>query len=200
MAPYLRPFLAVSDTTLRNAKGKRLPCKGLFSTHPLKRGSLLGFYNGTFTDAYPDAGSILCDYVFMLSDETYIVPEATIDARGKEMVDPAAYPLAMCNEPQGDRYPNVQTYELSRARRYILNMRGSAPVAALLFFTCRDVEAGEELFVSYGNEFRRDYPAPGRQRPEKPLRVAEHETVADLVRIYGACCSHVDSECFVEYE
>lgn len=203
MAPHVRPFLAVGPTTLTNGKGKRVECNGLFATRPLKRGRLLGFYNGRFTDRYPDGDSILRKYVFNLSDdETMIVPRSRVDERtGKEFVDPTEYPLAMCNEPPPDEPPNVQTYELTRAGKYVTRegLSPKTPVVALLFFACSDVAAGDELFVSYGNEFDRDYPVSLAQPPPR-LRVREQETVEDLVRTHGECCKHVDEECFTTYE
>ena len=152
MPPFVRPFLAVSQTTLRGPDGERLPFKGLFATRALPKGAFLGFYNGTFKEgSYGGRNS----YVFSLSD-FHVIPRMQ---RGKvsEILDP----LAMTNEPSASGQANVYAHEFSSANGVLPHLPGRTQIAAIGFFTCADVPAGSELFVHYGDKYSRaDYPNP----------------------------------------
>lgn len=163
MAPFIRPFLAVAQTTLRAPDGDaRLPFNGLFTTVDLPAGAFLGFYSGTFRDL-PAAGYRGRNhYAFSASDQ-YVVPRATLRSpEGERTVDPARYPLAMCNEPARGRAANVAVKEHTRAGAGVLpHLPTRTPIVALGFYTCRAVRAGEELFVHYGKAYTRThYPNP----------------------------------------
>ena len=72
MAPYIRPFLAVAQTTLRDpTNGEQYPFMGLYAGRDLPKGTFLGFYSGDIKDGdYNGKDS----YVFQLSD-VYIKPK-----------------------------------------------------------------------------------------------------------------------------
>lgn len=197
MAPFCRPFVAVAPTTLVDDAQRRLPMRGLFTTRPLKAGQFLGFYNGTFREG---------DYK---GRDTYVMSTSDFHIRPKKtrgVVDPAAYPLAMCNEPPNGSMANVVIHEFTRARGVLPHLPPTASIAAIGFFACRDVRAGEELFVHYGNRFAR--PLPGRSAGSKeeysvgvPCRIkkSECETPVQMMEALGLL-PHVDRECYVEYE
>ena len=89
MAPCIRPYMAVAQTTLSNGN-ERLPFHGLFATRPLPAGGFIGFYNGVFKEgAYRGRDS----YTMSTSDG-YIRP-----SRHKGGIDQRRYPVAMINEP-----------------------------------------------------------------------------------------------------
>lgn len=196
MAPYVRPFLAVAQTTLHGPDGTRYPFMGLFTTVDLPKGSFLGFYSGEFKEGeYRGKDS----YVFQLSD-VYIKPRKT--RRG---VDAARYPLAMCNEPRPGETASVAVVEFSTARDVITSLPPSTKIAALGFFTCRDVRGGEELSVHYGTRYHRGhYANPDDVDPlrlvGKPGRLlkAERQTPRHMAAAFGHF--YVDRECYIEYE
>ena len=185
MAPYCRPFLAVAPTTLRDDMNVRLPMHGLFTTQDLPAGSFLGFYNGVFRDG---------DYK---GRDTYVMSTSDFHIRPKKTrkrVDPAQYPLAMCNEPSATQEANVFLIEFTRAKHVLPHLPAKTSIAAVGFYTCRAVRAGEELFVHYGNRFARSYPVGTACRRNK----SECETPEDMMTAFGLH-KFVDRECYVEY-
>ena len=198
MAPFLRPFLAVAQTTLKNPKtGKRYPFNGLFTTVHLRKGSFLGFYSGAFKDGEFRGRDA---YVFSLSN-VYIQP-----TKVKGRIDATRYPLAMCNEPPPSTDANVCAVEFSKARGVIPQLPPNTDISALAFYTCRDVKGGEELFVHYGSRYDRSHydlykktanPLNLVGRPCKTLK-AEREMPIDMMRYFGLM--YVDPECYVELE
>lgn len=202
MAPFVRPFLAVARTTLASpVTGEQYPFHGLYATTDLPKGSFLGFYNGTFRDAGERGYRGKDSYVFTTSNE-YIVPKKT---RGR--VDPALYPLAMLNEPPRGSQANVVAVELSRAANVIPQLPPKTKIAAIGFFTCRAVNAGEELFVHYGARYsRRHYENPRGLAEEDlvgspcSLLKKDRQDPVELFRMFGLSHAYVDPECFVVYE
>ena len=204
MAPHYRPFLAIAQTTLTNVKTKkRFEFNGLFTTRHIGKGSFIGFYNGTFHDS-GEAGYRGKDaYVFTTSGQ-YIVPKRP---RGS-MPDPAKYPLAMANEPPRGTVANVTAVELTRARGVISQLPPNTQISAIGFFACRDIEAGEELFVHYGPRYNRNsYPnpedIPQQQLVGEPCKLLVKERqlpigLADEFDEFGVAYLHVDPECYVE--
>ena len=199
MAPFLRPFLATAQTTLRDpTTGERYPFHGLYTTVKLAKGSFLGFYSGVFKDGEYRGRDA---YVFSLSN-VHIRPRKV-----KGQIDPARYPLAMCNEPPVSVDANVCVVEHSKAKGVIPQLPDSSDIAALAFYTCRDVEGGEELFVHYGSNYNRSHYALYDQtanpltlvgRPCKILK-AEREMPIHMMRLFGLL-EYVDRECYVEVE
>lgn len=198
MAPFLRPFLAVSQTTLKHpATHERYPFYGLFTTVDLPKGSFLGFYSGVFRDGEFRGRNA---YVFSLSN-AYIRPKKV-----KGQIDPTRYPLAMCNEPPVSTDANVCAVEFSKARGVIPQLPPTSSISALAFYTCRAVRAGEELFVHYGAHYDRshyalyddvDDPLELVGRPCKTLK-AERELPMDMMQRFGLL--YVDKECYAELE
>ena len=197
MAPYIRPFLAVAQTTLRDpTSGEQYPFMGLYAGMDLPKGTFLGFYSGDIKDGdYTGKDS----YVFQLSD-VYIKPRKT-----RKGVDPVRYPLAMCNEPRPGETANVTTIEFSSAKDVIATLKPKTKIAALGFYTCRDVQGGEELFVHYGKRYHRGHyanpdgldPLDLVGKPGKLLKT-ERETPMQMAATFGLF--YVDKECYVEYE
>ena len=197
MAPCLRPFLAISQTTLSHPiTGTRYPFLGLFTTVDLEKGSFLGFYNGTFKEGeYRGTDS----YTFGVSDFHIRPPKKN----GK--VDAARYPIAMCNEPPVGVTANTFAVEMNSAKEAIPNLPSKARISALAYFTCRDVKAGEELFINYGKAYevnRKKYPHYGMTKesvgPSCRLTKKERELPVDMLKRFGIF--YVDNECYVEYE
>jgi len=198
MAPCLRPFLSVAQTTLVHPDtNARYPFDGLFTTVDLPKGAFLGFYSGSFRDGEYRGRDA---YVFSLST-VHVRPRKS---RGR--VDPTRYPLAMCNEPAAGTDANVSAVEFSKARDVIPRLPPNTDIAAVAFYTCRAVKAGAELFVHYGGAYdRRHYvgydpvadPATLVGRPCKVLK-REREMPADMMRRFGL--HYVDPECYAIME
>lgn len=198
MAPFLRPFLAVSQTTLKDpTTGERYPFHGLFTTVDIPKGSFLGFYSGVFRDGEFRGRDA---YVFSLSN-AYIRPK-----RVQGRIDPMRYPLAMCNEPPVSTDANVSTVEFAKAKGVIPQLPPASHISALAFYTCRAVRGGEELFVHYGVRYDRSHyafcdkvkdPMELVGRPCKTLK-AERELPMDMMRHFGLL--YVDKECYAEME
>jgi hypothetical protein len=196
MPPFLRPFLAVAQTTLTDpTTGECYPFNGLYTTVNLPKGSFLGFYNGDFEDGEFRGRD---SYVFSLSN-VHIRPQKV-----KGRIDSTRYPLAMCNEPPVSTVANVHVYEFSKAKGVIPQLKPTADVSALAFYTGRDVKGGAELFVHYGSHYDRSHYALYDQtenplalvgRPCKTLK-AERELPMDMMRHFGLM--YVDRECYVE--
>lgn len=202
MAPFLRPFLAVARTTLTSpVTGNQYPFHGLYATVDLPKGSFLGFYNGTFRHAGERGYTGKDSYVFTTSNE-YIVPKKT-----KGRVDPTRYPLAMLNEPPPGTTANVTAVEFVTAQHVIPQLAPRTKIAAIGFFACRAVAAGEELFVHYGARYnRRHYENPHDLPHDElvgkscTLLKKERERPTDMTALFGLSHAHVDPECFVVYE
>lgn len=196
MAPHVRPFLAVAQTTLQHpGTGARYPFHGLFTTVDLPAGAFLGFYNGVFKEGtYRGKDS----YVFSTSD-MYVKPKKT---RGTVLG--AAYPLAMANEPPRGSQANVMVVEFSRADGVVPQLPRKTRISALGFYTCRTVRAGEELFVHYGSAYYRghyDNPHGVEDLVGAPcsIKKAQRERPVDMAAAFGLQ-PYVPPECFVEYE
>lgn len=195
--PCIRPFLAVAQTTLTDPDTKeRYPFDGLFAGRNIPAGGFLGFYNGNFKDGtYRGKGA----YTFQLSD-MYVMPKPD---RRTGTVSSAEYPLAMCNEPPPGTTANVVQRELSTARHVIPQLPAKTGIAALGFYVCRDIRAGEELFLHYGTRYNRNHykahsngevvGAAGKikvQFMELPTLMMEHFGLQP----------YVPPDCFREYE
>lgn len=197
MPPYIRPFLATAQTTLRDpSTGEQYPFQGLYTTSDLPAGAFLGFYNGTFKDGSDYGGRNA--YVFSLS-YMHIIPRKT---RGR--VDARQYPLAMCNEPPPGTNASVAAVEHSNAAGVIPHLPPRTPIAALGFYTCRPVRAGDELFIHYGLDYHRGHYAnpdghtDARMLVGRPgfIRKRDRETPAQMAAHFGL--HYVDRECYVE--
>ena len=200
MAPYIRPFLLVSQTTLKNPNtNERYAFKGLFAGTDLPSGSFLGFYNGDFEDGEANVGGRRGSYVFQLST-AYITPR-----KGKKgAIDPAEYPLAMCNEPKHGDTANVFTHEFTSAKNVIRSLPEKTKLAALGFYTGRNILAGEELFVHYGDDYGRGHYAKPLDNPTqivgsrcKPLLKQFRETPSQMAEAFGL--EFVDRACYAVY-
>jgi hypothetical protein len=200
MPPFVRPFLAVSQTTLTNVNGKRHPFHGLFTTLDIPKGGFIGFYNGEYHQTEkPYNGRDA--YVFTTSDG-YIKP-----SRKKKAVDPAAYPIAMMNEPRPSESANVCAVELSSAKNVIPHRKPSTKIGAVGVYACRKIKAGEEIFINYGRHYKRNhYDNPDGIDPYKlvgpPCKILkeDREPVQQMQRAFGIEFVTVDPECYVLYE
>ena len=104
--PLIRPFLAVSQTTLHDPEtGNRYPFNGLFAGQFLPKGSFPGFYNGDFKDGYFKGAVSTCSKcrICLLSWP-------------KKINDIEFYILAMCNEPEPGSVANVTQHEFTKAK------------------------------------------------------------------------------------
>lgn len=226
MAPYVRPFYAISQTTLRDAAGYRYPFHGGFTTVNLPAGALLGFYNGSFKpvgakgyarrnrNAFGTSDFIIVPKYRGAQEEGSSDDDETLDERHarKEASVPvpkgaAAYPLALINEPPAGQVANVMAAEVSRAKDHIMSLPGRTPIAALAYYATRDIRAGEELFVHYGPGYRRThYDNPLGKAPEdlvgkaSTIPKAQRETVRDLARRFGPQFEIVPKDCYVVYD
>lgn len=199
MAPFIRPFLVVSQTTLTDpTSGERYPFHGLFAGEDLALGAFLGFYNGIFKDGtYRGKGK----YTFSTSD-MYVRPRST-----KNGISAVEYPLAMCNEPAPESTANVCNVEFTKADKVIPQLKSSAKIAAIGFYACRPIQAGEELFIHYGRFFNRShYPRPedqdiGMNLVGKQCYVKKMNRETPL-QMMESCGLHpfVPNECYAEYE
>ena len=201
MAPFVRPLLAVAQTTLTSpVTGEAYPFLGLYATVDLPKGSFLGFYNGTFREI-AKRDTTRDGYVFATSNER-ITPRKT-----KGRVDPARYPLAMLNEPPPGTTANVTAVEFVTAQHVIPQLPPRTKIAAIGFFTCRFVAAGDELFVHYGAFYdRRKYENPHHLPADQlvgapcTLLKKEREHPTDMAAMFGLSHARVDDECFVVYD
>ena len=199
MAPHIRPFLAVSQTTLTNPEtSSRYPFLGLYTTKDLKKGEFLGFYNGDFKDGDYKGKS---RYAFSTSIG-YFKPKEK-----KGIVDPLRYPLAMCNEPPPHQEANVFLKEFSSARHTIPSLPQNTQITAIGFYACKNVRAGSELFINYGPDYhgRRDYPNPNNISLKNlvgkgcKLKASELQRPNDMFQQFGMH-PFVDKECYRELE
>lgn len=195
MPPFVRPFLAVSQTLLSNpVTGERYPFQGLFTVRDLPKGAFLGFYNGTWKEGlYRGKDS----YTFSTST-AYVRP----NKRKGGVVDPYEHPLAMCNEPPFGTQATVVAIEFSRAKDVLPQLPSKTEVAALGFYTCTPVKAGSELYLHYGPRFHRgNYPGDETKVVGTPCKIlkADRETPLEMMRKNGI---HplVPKECFLEFE
>lgn len=193
MAPYTRPFLEVRQTTLRDlATGKRQPFNGLFTTRKIRAGEFVGFYSGKW---YPSGyeGSDT-DYLF----GTVCRAEVRPPRRKDRSVDPVRYPMAMINEPPPGTRANVASMEYTKAKNVIGHLKPSTKICAVAFHACRDIPAGKELFMNYGDMYdRSEYSTPrGRRRTlAGPMcsRRRMHDPV-QMAQKYGL--HYVSDECY----
>ena len=201
MAPFIRPLLGVGQTTLSSpVTGQRFTFRGLYTLAPLRRGDFLGFYNGMFHDL-PEAGYNGKDAYVMSASNEYIKPKKGRGGR----VDPAKYPMAMINESPPARPANVTIHEFTSARGVIPQLPPKTAITALGFYACRDIAAGEELFVNYGKEYKRDhYENPRNLQPISLVGKAckllkkNRQRPVDMAAEWGL--TWVDEECFVVLE
>jgi len=204
--PFVRPFLAVAPTMLRDGTtGERLPFDGLYTTQTLRRGAFLGFYNGDYKEVGERGYRGKHDYVFHVSDG-YFVPRR-VRRGGALRVDPLKYPLAMLNEPPRGGHANVIAVEIASAAGAVPHLPPRTKISAVGFYACDDVPAGQELYVHYGARYHRGhYPNPdnlphhelvGRACPK--LNKPERETVEAMCRSFGLDPARVrvNADCFI---
>lgn len=197
--PLIRPFLAVAQTTLHDPEtGNRYPFNGLFAGQFLPKGSFLGFYNGDFKDGHfkGKAGA----YVFQMSD-MFIVPR-----KKNKTISSFEYPLAMCNEPEPGSVANVTQHEFTKAKDVVPQLAKGSKIAALGFYACKDIPAGQELFLHYGNAYDRSHykTASPHERGQIvghrcTLLKSEKESPLQMMTKYGLH-PFVPQDCFREYE
>lgn len=198
--PCVRPFIVVSQTTLRDPEtGERYPFNGLFAGQAIPKGGFIGFYSGDFKDGHytGKAGA----YIFQMSD-MYITPKR----RGKT-ISSFEYPLAMCNEPAPGTMANVTQHEFTKAKDVngwvIPQLNKSTKIAALGFYACRNIKAGEELFLHYGNKYNRNHykSIPGNDIVGQPCTLKKEfkEMPLTMMLTYGLH-PFVPEDCFREYE
>ena len=198
MAPCIRPFLSVSRTTLSDpVTGNRYPFNGLFASIDIPAGSFLGFYNGTIKDGEYKGNN---RYVFSMSS-AYVVPPSI-----KGRVDAYMYPLAMVNEAPANGFANACIIEFTSAKGVIPSLSPKTEISAIGYFTCFDVEAGEELFINYGKTYNRShYSNPDGVSSSSLVGKGCHvlknkrETPLQMMENFGLH-PFVDKECYVELE
>lgn len=202
MAPFVRPFLAVSQTTLGNPEtGERYTFNGLFTTRSVPTGGFLGFYNGKMTDHGTKRAVRGGRYTFSTSSLTIRPPS------GKGgIVDVYRYPLAMANEPLPGTVSNACVVELTQAKENIPQLPGKTSIEALGFFATRPIPAGEEIFIHYGKDYDRSHYANPSSLPSLSLvgkassvKKTDRETPERMMIEFGLH-PFVDRECFVELE
>lgn len=149
--PLAREHLLVRRTLLRKGN-RRLPFWGLFTLVDLPAHAFLGLYTGRFSEEDEDDGPA-SHYRMHLSGWTVVPPE---DGEGR--VDPERFPMAMLNEPPSGAEANVAIFEWSTARDAVPGIPPKTKVVVAALHTCRPVQAGEELYLHYGDQYdRRHY-------------------------------------------
>ena len=224
MAPYVRPFFKIAQTTLRDPDGYRYPFLGAFTSKDLAAGTLLGFYNGSFRQQGSRGYTGRNPNVFSTSD-FHIIPKYSgapnenssdddepLDARHARKMRALAtnaascYPLATVNEPPPGHVANVMAVEIRTAKDFILDLPPRTTISALAYYTTRPVVTNEELFVHYGPGYsRRHYENPDDRNPRDLVGKASYikkqhrETVRDAVQQHGPSFAHVPKECYTIY-
>ena len=166
--PYERPGLLVRQTLLTKGR-KRLPFYGLFADTFIPKHAFLGYYTGNFYDEVvgdeededvenPPPPS---HYAANGSGFT-VVPPGEGTARG---VDPASYPMAMMNEPPLGTVSNATIVEWLKAEDGLPNaeLRPNQKIGVVAIHACSNIQAGEEIYFHYGEDYERPFKAYGRK-------------------------------------
>lgn len=102
---------------------------------------------------------------------------------GKQCPDLCSYPMAAVQEPPQHRQANC-TFMAFYKPSDIGIIRQPGSIAFVALYAARDLAAGEELFVHYGNDKNRDYPvglpAPNLNKADIPPTEYPHHWLAGL--------------------
>lgn len=198
VTPVVRPCLKVHRTTLVNPKTKkRYTFNGLFTTKALKKGDFLGYYNGKFVRSTRSL------YAFQLTrDFGFVTPPLRKDSVPPSP-DPAAYPLAMANEPPQGSSASIHVKEFTRAKSgRLVVVPGIAPstkIAAIGFYASKNIKRGDELFLHYGEHYPRShYIGKGTEvggHCSHYLLAEEMQSPADMMKRYGLL-DHLSTDCY----
>lgn len=155
--PTIRPGLVVRQTLLTKGK-QRMPFWGLFTTLPIPSHAFLGVYHGDFflndglEEEEETRSQVLESHYALDVGDVVIVPPS---------IRPKHHPMGMLNEPPRGRQANVSVVVWtapSEALPEFAGRSGKGKVLLATMYTCREVEAGEELYYHYGDAYdRRHY-------------------------------------------
>lgn len=167
-----REGLYAAPTTLTDARGAPLPFLGLHTALAIPKGGFVGFYTGTFRYVGDAERAVSSRSAYAMFTGLHVITPPG----GAKRLKAATYPLALVNEPGPGTAANLVKRVYSRGADVGVACRD---VDALAFHACRDVAAGEELFLHYGDVYDRElyeHDAQGRPRVGAPctaLRVAD---------------------------
>ena len=143
--------------------------RGLFTTEPIPKGGFIGLYAGDFEDA--EDNKAITEYT--VSNGFFDITPSCGEETCRKGVDPrpdaGMFPLAMVNEPPSGVTANCVmvdwtepikvVYPLTKELKKYYTTRGGPrwTVHCIAYHAARHINAGEEIFVHYGNSYGRKY-------------------------------------------
>ena len=164
---YIQSSLAIASGLFAqtlHAKGT-----GLFCTHAIAAGTLIGFYTGCVDELTSELTSELREYAVQLPNKSIVV--ATRD----DIV--GTNPMALINEPNEDQTANVDmvSYRVDELDNFADVVYTPPYICAIV--ACVDIPAYVELLWHYGHGYTRNYSEPG---PPCKLR-SEHAELGSIL-------------------
>lgn len=134
------PFYWNNTNFMLNVEPSKIPNagNGIVTYQPIEKETFIGYYDGVLKE---DDGSCVGDYSFSLSKKWYI------DSR----YYPRAY-VAMINDARGSKYKNNCEFRIELNDPETGKKR-KAHDRKISLWAIRDIEAGEELFAGYGDDY-----------------------------------------------
>ena len=206
--PWVREKIYIAQTQLRGVNGQRLDEYGLFALDDIKAGSYIGAYSGTFMPAVQfnrlakknkdmkrHAVQLVFDDIDGDQDPSQMLFILPKEHTGTDFV--RQHPVQMMNEPPEGGIANT-TFLQHRYDHEVVKSKYYTDMevwAGVLVYATTDVEAGEELYIHYGDEYaevRKEFNyTVGSPAPFDPATMKYSKSPDDVIeRILAATKDH----------